>query len=797
MGLATCDGQAWGPCLGDHIVIKSLPGVVFGASGLHPLATSMPCSNLCDPNACSSVSSSGGDLDASGLKITEAGVSILPNEASTGGGPCKGLFCQIAACDGGKTTSLSGTVYDPAGKNPLYNAFVYIPVDPSVSLPPFSSGASCDTCAGAGNLSAIAVVQTGADGKFKLDNVPSGANIPLVVQMGKWRRKITLPAVNACVDNAVAKDNSRLPKNRFDGDGNVADIPKMAIASGNADPFECLLVKAGIDPTEIQFPGAGARIDFYKMNGVDRVPGGAPAGSTLTSNLATLERYDVVLLPCEGFENDGHKTDAPNLVSYTDIGGRVFTTHYGYSWLATPTTGVAKNLTPFYGAANWKLDTWDFDDPMVGTIDQAFPKGSAFAQWLVNVGASNTLGKLTINEPRHDAKSAINPPSQRWVYGNSAGSSSTDMLLSMTFNTPVAASPSNQCGRVVYSDFHVSADALVSGGGACANDDDCGVTSVCTPPVVGTCTSEACTNASDCSLASATCSGAALGVCKPDTCSASNPCAKGSCVTGLCQCTKDSHCGPGQTCTAGACSAATCTRDNECGKSRVCSGAAGGTCLKTCTKDTDCGGSTKCITGVCKGCLVDNDCPGSATTCQGSHKGTCSAASKLFPLTCRNGDLTAQEKALEFMLFDLTACVSPDKYDPPAPTTRYNPVTFTQDYTAICGHGQHVAWRELDWQDQIPDTSSIDFSAQTADTPAALATAPSVTLAHMTTGTTLPNWDVAIMDAKMAGAFKSATPPVVSQNRLRLTITLYPTADKKASPTLMQWKVQYDCLDAE
>jgi hypothetical protein len=148
------------------------------------------------------------------------------------------------------------------------------------------------------------------------------------------------------------------------------------------------------------------------------------------------------------------------------------------------------------------------------------------------------------------------------------------------------------------------------------------------------------------------------------------------------------------------------------------------------------------------------------------------------------------------MLFDLTACVSPDSYDPD-PDHSVQPVTFTQDYRAICDHGQHVNWREFDWQDQIPDTSSIDFAAQTADSPAALATVASVKLAHMTTGTTLPSWDVAIMDAKTAGAFKSATPPVVSQNMLRVTITLNPTADKKATPTLMQWKVQYDCLDAE
>jgi len=115
----------------------------------------------------------------------------------------------------------------------------------------------------------------------------------------------------------------------------------------------------------------------------------------------------------------------------------------------------------------------------------------------------------------------------------------------------------------------------------------------------------------------------------------------------------------------------------------------------------------------------------------------------------------------------------------------------------VCGHGQHVVWREFDWQDAIPDTASLDFSAQTANTTAGLATAQSVTVAHATTSTGLPAWDAAILDAKTTGVFKTASPAVVSQNLLRITITLNPTADKKSSPTLMQWKVQYDCVDAE
>lgn len=169
----------------------------------------------------------------------------------------------------------------------------------------------------------------------------------------------------------------------------------------------------------------------------------------------------------------------------------------------------------------------------------------------------------------------------------------------------------------------------------------------------------------------------------------------------------------------------------------------------------------------------------------------------MFPLTCRNGDLSAQEKALEFMLFDLTACVSPDSWTPPSPTTAYSSYTFTQDFVSACGHGQHVVWREFDWQAQIPSTGSIDFSAQTANASTAWGTAPLVTVAHATSSTSLPSWDAGLLDTKTGGVFAAASPAVVSQNLLRISITLNPTTDKKASPTLTSWKVQYDCADAE
>src|SRR5260370_41571754 len=60
-----------------------------------------------------------------------------------------GLSCYVPQ---GCTTSLSGTVYDPAGHNPLYDAIVYVPSDPLGVLSPIVQGATsvnpCDLSVG-------------------------------------------------------------------------------------------------------------------------------------------------------------------------------------------------------------------------------------------------------------------------------------------------------------------------------------------------------------------------------------------------------------------------------------------------------------------------------------------------------------------------------------------------------------------------------------------------------------------------------------------------------------------------
>lgn len=363
--------------------------------------------------------------------------------AQDGEKPCVGLCQRQIQCPGGLTTSLSGTVFDPAGKVPLYNVLVYVPNAPVAAI---TTGASCERC---GDVSGDPLVSTLTDpaGKFKLDNVPTGKDIPIVIQVGKWRKQITVPNVATCADTPLPAANTRLPANKSEG-----DMPQMAIASGSADPFECLLVKMGIDTAEFTHDTGQGRVHYYRENGVNTSPA-APQGNTLYNNLAKMKNYDIIFLPCEG--NDNNKPDSAdqNLIDYTAIGGRVFTTHYGYQWLHL---GVA----PFTTTGTWTPEQTDkYETTLPVTINQGFPKGAAFAQWLVNVQASTTLGTMGIEEGRHDLASASDPPSTTWMTTDQMPAPTNTATMHITFNTPIGTPVDQQCGRVVYSDFHVSAEA--------------------------------------------------------------------------------------------------------------------------------------------------------------------------------------------------------------------------------------------------------------------------------------------------------------------------------------------------
>jgi hypothetical protein len=358
-----------------------------------------------------------------------------------------GLECQQVDCtaSGKPKTTVSGIIYEPGGTLPLYNVVVYVPNAP---LEPVGQGASCDTCGATLSGDPIVTALTDTHGRFVLEDVPVGSDIPLVIQVGKWRREITIPSVVECADNPIPdKDLTRLPKNTSEG-----HIPLIALTTGGADPLECLLRKIGLEDSVFTPEGGAGRVNFFTGNGgssqyAGSMNGGAaftPA-TTLWGDLPNLMAYDIVLLACEGGQNPNEKpqNSLQALFDYTLQGGRVFASHWHNYWLEA-------GPNPFPTTATFNHQP-DLPDPFTALIDQSFPKGAAMADWLINVGGSTTLGEIEIRQAQHTVDAVNASITRQWIYGQNPTS-----VQYFTFNTPIGSMPGEECGRLVFSDIHVS-----------------------------------------------------------------------------------------------------------------------------------------------------------------------------------------------------------------------------------------------------------------------------------------------------------------------------------------------------
>jgi len=378
-----------------------------------------------------------------GADAADESIPIFPPaDGSADARPCVNLECRRASCSGGAKTTLSGKVFDPSGTVPLYNALVYVP---NAAVAPFTEGVACDRCGTVPSGEPIATALTDAKGEFKLEDVPVGADIPLVVQIGKWRRQVVVPNVASCADTPVTADLTRLPRSKAEG-----DIPRIAVTTGNADSLECFLRKLGVEGAEISNPAGAGRIHVFQGNGT-RIDGSTPAATTLWNDPAALARYDMVILSCEGDEHNETKTAAAkeNLAKYLDVGGRVFASHFHYTWFKNGPAAVASTAT-------W-VPNGNVGD-QTADIDTSFAKGKAFADWLENVGASPTHGKVPMTELRRNVTTVPGPgapadTSRRWI---STKNGAADETKFYSFNTPVGRPADEQCGRGVYTDIHVS-----------------------------------------------------------------------------------------------------------------------------------------------------------------------------------------------------------------------------------------------------------------------------------------------------------------------------------------------------
>jgi hypothetical protein len=433
------------------------------------------CSLLAAGAACGGTSGSRFSLDASANAPSNSGGPFNLAESAEGGIPisvvCRGGTSAqcVATCSGGAATTYEGTVYDPAGNDPLYDVAVYVP---DATLPPLSAGPSCG-CSDLFPQSVLASATTDANGQFVLKNVPTGPSVPLVIQVGKWRRLYQVNIETPCQTNAAADRSLRLPSMSSEG-----DLPDIAISTGGADSLECLPLRIGVDASEyVAGWSASGRIHIFAGYAGAATSAGAPASSqSLWDSTADLLKNDVVLLSCEGQETANVTTASQqSLLDYASQGGRVFASHYHYVWF---------DQGPFdqYRLARWMTgpqivvpgDTSsvlaDVDTTLAG--GQAFPEGAALAAWLGNVGALQG-GQLPIWYARDNVTLLGQPPSVEWVHLDPSVTQAPNAPQYFSIDTPVGSD--QECGRVVYSDLHVSGGPGADQPGVAPDYPDAGV----------------------------------------------------------------------------------------------------------------------------------------------------------------------------------------------------------------------------------------------------------------------------------------------------------------------------------
>ena len=420
----------------------------------------MPCLrvSLVFAVLCSVAVTQGGCGHHDGGQATDAGGT--PVDA------CEGLGCSIVNCGAQNLppTQVSGTVYAPNGTLPLYGVTVYVPItDPG----PLTAGVTCDRCGTSLPGGAYTSATTDETGHFTLSDVPAAQNVPLVIQVGKWRRQLVLPQVAACQESALSAVQTTLPARHTDG-----DMPQIAITTGNADALDCLVRKLGIADSEITTDAQSGRVHLYNGNGAKQFAAGFAGGSGTFSNATTLwgsvdklAGYDIVLFSCEGGQNPGTKPQSAMdaVHDYAGRGGRVFLSHWHNIWIGGDQNDATHVLS------DWKeTSTFDFTagQPPMGSsqptlVDESSSKGTAFANWLLDTGASAVRDQLPVVDARYTCKSATQGKAEQWVYVDPAQPLLTGVtgVQDMLFTTPLDMPDGSRCGKVVFSDMHVSSDS--------------------------------------------------------------------------------------------------------------------------------------------------------------------------------------------------------------------------------------------------------------------------------------------------------------------------------------------------
>lgn len=708
------------------------------------------------------------------------------------------------------TATLRGVLLDPAGRNPIPNALVYVP---RTSVASFADGLACDTCDSLVSGSPVTWAKTISSGYFDLAGIPSETNFTLVVQLGRWRRQFTvgpIPSgqtrwVESC-DNAQARvalsvdaaepsppadplKRLRLPATQrrctaatCTGEG---DIPKMAVLLGEADPLQCTLRRIGIADSEFTSQAGNGRVQLFNGTGM-RAPGGSDGfggnGLLLSSGAAgsaRLSDYSMLIAPCNGEhdEVDGvpyvsspyssgpsynswpdptaNDAERDAVRRFVDAGGRLIATH----WMSMDF--VHLNYFP-PARANFSLSGGAV--ALVAPYDNSTDVG--FSNAVASYAATKSPGFLWQYQPTNAYN--LSAP-VLYLYGSNvnAGSNTGDTVSAAPEGTYPPLLLDIDRDKEVGNTFY---DWAVTTGASSA-DWGYRVRWQQWSPLVRTVrdwrgvTSLMRSN-----------SNASWGFGPDPTATRSGLVEQSPCLQGS---------GDPYDCSQGATWGADLTgmyqfdtpldAAQHCGRAGVISGHAG---HYQCIAQSNARSSKYCT----------NLPPYSVT----NPPPDCDCLT--FPTDAASGcgsdmAMSPEELSFEFLLFSTSQCLG--QLAPPQPLPVLVTATMYRDFASDCAENEQTVWQLFSWQSTVPTGARLDFFGATADTQAALPGDGYVQIgvANETTGT----WTAA--NHTVAELLRQADPPQTSKRWLRVKVEFVPNAT--AAPTLIAWRAVFNCIANE
>ena len=265
----------------------------------------------------------------------------------------------------------------PGGRQPALQRRRLRPERPHGALTPIKQGTnSCNSCdVSIGDY--VAATTSKADGTFTLTGVPATTHVPLVVQIGKWRREVFLSQVKACTNNVLQGSSlTRLPTNQIrgrhpaDGARDRRRRQPRLLPQGDRPRRERVL-RAARGRTARHLPGAPAATSILGVS-----VGGAPGLTERHSrrlhdgqpelrleleaelreirHRAPLLRGQRVRSRRRALERQAsNKTTTAKqaLHDWLDEGGKVFATHYHYTWFKNSPHADFKDVATWLGSS--------------------------------------------------------------------------------------------------------------------------------------------------------------------------------------------------------------------------------------------------------------------------------------------------------------------------------------------------------------------------------------------------------------------------------------------------------------